>query len=120
MARKPIEKLPEFRVTLTRMKDGERTYPISDDVPHYEYHGRRTKLGGDPDYIQDEHEPLKCPKCKKAMTFVAQIDSVEHSWKSNPHSVDWRSGQQKWMFGDVGMIYVFFCFDCLVPETAFE
>ena len=54
------------------------------------------------------------------MTFVAQIDSVEHQWKSNPHSVDALSDDQKWMFGDVGMIYVFFCFNCLEPHAEFE
>jgi len=54
------------------------------------------------------------------MTFVAQIDSVEHDWASNPHRVDALSDDQKWMFGDVGMIYVFFCFDCLQPHAEFE
>jgi hypothetical protein len=115
-----MDKLPEFRVTLTRLKDGEQAYPINDETPHYEYHGRRTKLGGDPDYAQGDQPSPKCSLCKKPMTFVAQIDSVEHQSKSNPHSVNALSEDQKWMFGDVGMIYVFFCFKCLQPHAEFE
>src|SRR5690349_17495075 len=99
-----MKSLPEFRVTLTRLKKGESAYPISDDAPHHEYQGRRTKLGGAPDWGQNENFPV-CDSCKKKMTFVAQIDSVEHQSKSNPHSVPAGSKDQKWMFGDVGMIY---------------
>jgi hypothetical protein len=54
------------------------------------------------------------------MTFVAQIDSVEHQWSSNPHSVNALSKDQKWMFGDVGMIYVFFCIECCQAHAEFE
>ncbi len=115
-----MEKLPEFRVTLTRLKPGEQAYPQGDDTPHYEAHGQRTKLGGDPDWEQGERPNPECPNCGLPMTFVAQIDSVEHQWRSNPHSVDALSDDQKWMFGDVGMIYVFFCFDCLEPHAEFE
>lgn len=111
--------LPEFRVSLTRLKKGEAAYPINDDTPHYEYHGRRTKLGGVPDWQQGDESPV-CARCKKKMIFVAQIDSVEHEWKSNPHSVSAFSKDQKWMFGDVGMIYVFFCFACLETESVFQ
>ena len=35
-----MELLPEFSVTLRRLKKGETAYPI--DGPHYEYHGQRT------------------------------------------------------------------------------
>lgn len=114
-----MKTLPEFRVTLQRMKPGELAYPISDDIPHYEYHGRRTKLGGEPRWEQGEELPI-CPSCRQKMTFVAQIDSVEHQWKSNPHSVPAYKQKQKWMFGDVGMIYVFFCFECCEPASVFQ
>jgi hypothetical protein len=120
MAKRAIDRLPEFRVTLTRLKPGEQAYPRGGDVPHYEYHGQRTKLGGDPDHVQGDNGPPECPQCGKPMTFVAQIDSVEHDWNSNPHAVDIFSKQQRWMFGDVGMIYVFFCFDCLQPLATME
>jgi len=112
-----METLPEFRVTLTRLKEGETAYPI--DGPYYECHGQRTKLGGVPDWIQTDELPF-CSNCGARMSFVAQIDSVEHEWKSNPHSVDALSDHQKWMFGDVGMIYVFFCFECSTTSSVFQ
>jgi uncharacterized protein YwqG len=112
-----MELLPEFRVTLTRLKEGETAYPT--DGPHYEYHGQRTKLGGKPDWVQNDETPT-CLDCGAPMTFVSQIDSVEHQWKSNPHSVSALSDDQKWMFGDVGMIYVFFCFDCNTTSSVFQ
>src|SRR5687767_2707177 len=109
-----MRKLPEFRVSLTRLKRGERAYP----AVHAE--GQRTKLGGDPDYIQGDRPVPKCPECGTSMMFVAQIDSVEHDSDTNPHAVDALSGKQKWMFGDVGMIYVFFCEKCLYAGAMFE
>ena len=112
-----MELLPEFSVILRRLKKGETAYPIDD--PHYDYHGQRTKLGGEPDWIQSDEMPF-CTDCVAPMSFVAQIDSVEHHWKSNPHSVDALSDDQKWMFGDVGMIYVFFCFDCSTTTSVFQ
>lgn len=113
--------LPEFRVILERVAPGEEAYPTGEEIPHYEYQGRRTKLGGRPDWVQrNEDEGPVCPECGKKMTFVAQIDSVQHDWKSNPHGVDSLSENQKWMFGDVGMIYVFFCFECQQTASVFE
>jgi hypothetical protein len=29
-------------------------------------------------------------------------------------------GLQQFMFGDVGMIYVWFCFQCLTPQASME
>jgi hypothetical protein len=113
-----MDKLPEFRVTLTRLKPGEQAFPKGDDIPHYEAHGQRTKLGGDPDWEHGTQRNPLCEHCGCRTTFVAQIDSVEHNWPSNPHSVV--LDNQKWMFGDVGMIYVFFCFDCLQPHAEYS
>ena len=104
-----METLPEFKVTLTRLKAGEKPYPAAS--LRFDPLGQRTKLGGEPDWIQNEETP-SCPYCYTAMTFISQIDSVEHQSKSNPHSVNALSDDRKWMFGDVGMIYVFFCFEC--------
>ena len=111
-----MKTLPEFRVTLTRLNEGEAAYPTE---AHFESHGQRTKLGGSPDWIQTDESPT-CAVCDVSMTFVAQIDSVEHQWNSNPHSIEALSGNQKWMFGDVGMIYVFFCFECLSTHSVFQ
>jgi hypothetical protein len=112
-----MDTLPEFRVTLTRLKEGETAYPT--EGAHYEYQGQRTKLGGKPDWVQNDNTP-NCPHCRAPMIFVSQIDSVEHYWDSNPHSVHVLSDDQKWMFGDVGMIYVFFCFDCTTTSSVFQ
>src|SRR5262245_60002054 len=107
-----MDELPEFRVKLTRLKPGLAAYP-TDIEKRDRYLGRRSKFGGKPDWEQGHRGNPRCRTCKKPMTFVAQIDSIEHNSGHNPHGVDWRTKQQKWMFGDVGLIYVFFCFDCL-------
>jgi hypothetical protein len=114
--------LPEFRVTLTRLKPGEQAFPNARTVgdPRYDDGGQRTKLGGSPTYEQGEQPPPTCPSCGKLMTFVAQIDSVEHDAPHNPHRVHCLSTAQQWMFGDVGMIHVFFCFECCQPMATFE
>lgn len=99
----PLE-LPEFSVKLIRVKDG-------DSLECHEL-GQRTKFGGLPNRIQDGAPWPTCPHCHADLSFVAQIDSIEHQCNQNPHSVDAGSNGQKWMFGDVGMIYVYYCFDC--------
>jgi hypothetical protein len=55
------------------------------------------------------------------MVFVAQIDSIEHISASNPFGFDHpqRKGQ-RWMFSDVGMIYVFFCFNCAKKASVLQ
>ena len=99
-------RLNEYRVNLNRVKRGERAIPL--DYP--ENLGSRTKLGGEPTWIQGDATP-ECSECGEPMYFVAQIDSVEHRSEHNalmkepPKHIDF-------MFGDVGMIYVFYCFDC--------
>jgi hypothetical protein len=70
--------------------------------------GYRTRMGGKPQWLQSNETPI-CESCDKAMTFVAQIDSVAHQ--------DTELGRQlatkdSFMFADVGMIYVFWCAGC--------
>ena len=117
VGRRDMKTLPEFGVTLTRLNKGQRAYPVDDD--EMGELGMRTKLGGEPEWAQGDDMPC-CERCKKEMTFVAQIDSVEHQSTKNPHGVQAGSDAQKWMFGDVGMIYVFFCFDCLEAKSVFQ
>jgi hypothetical protein len=81
--------------------------------------GLRSKLGGNPDWEQTDETPY-CPHCKEELTFVGQIDSIEHDAPNNPHRVDSLSGDQDYMMGDVGLIYVFFCFDCCHSTTVFQ
>jgi uncharacterized protein YwqG len=56
----------------------------------------RHQIGGEPCWIEEEETPT-CPRCGKEMTFLAQIDSISPEVS----------------FGDVGIVYVFYCFDCL-------
>jgi hypothetical protein len=62
--------------------------------------GKRHKLGGSPDFIQPADWP-KCPGCAQDMSFVAQIDSVN----------------DEFCFADCGLIYVFYCFDCILSHS---
>lgn len=57
--------------------------------------GKRHKLGETPDFIQPPQWPM-CPRCKSKMTFYGQLDSKNDEFR----------------IADVGMIYVFLCFDC--------
>ena len=107
------EALPELKVQLSECKNGERAVAL--DYP--ENLGTRTKLGGEPEWIQFEDVP-KCEFCDNLMTFVAQIDSIEHYSAENPNAKIY--AEQKYMFGDVGMIYVFFCFECANSKSIFQ
>jgi uncharacterized protein YwqG len=77
--------------------------------------GLRSKLGGAPDWVQSNETP-ECSRCHKPMTFVGQIDSFEV--KGTPNTVEW--DDRHFMFGDVGMIYVFFCFGCSNTQSIFQ
>jgi len=81
--------------------------------------GQRTKLGGEPDWIQTPELPF-CADCEAPMTFVAQIDSVEHESDKNPLAKPAVGREQDYMFGDVGMIYVFFCFSCCATQSIYQ
>jgi len=99
--------LREYRVKILPAEEGDEAAPV----------GRRTKFGGVPDNIQDP-EDVTCPGCFQKMHFVGQIDSFELKDDDNPNSQDHDEAQ--FMFGDVGMIYVWFCFDCLTPHATME
>jgi hypothetical protein len=100
------EIFPEYRVRLERVLPGESAVPgeYPDNL------GQRTKLGGEPDWIQIDDTP-GCPQCEKPMSFVAQIDSIDYTgWGvSGPY-----------MFSDVGMIYLFFCGECGEASTVLQ
>lgn len=105
--------LREYRMTFERVREGRKAVPDPDRL------GLRSKLGGMPDWVQGNESP-RCPGCRNAMTFVAQIDSMEHESRENPHSIDALSDQQHFMFADVGMIYVWFCFDCIETKSLMQ
>jgi len=52
------------------------------------------------------------------MHFVAQLDSFEFNGENNPNRKDY--GDEQFMFADVGMIYVWFCFNCATPTASLE
>ena len=81
--------------------------------------GLRTKFGGAPDEIQAGGQSrIVCSSCRKRMYFSAQIDSFECKGEENPNAKD--HGDVNFMFGDVGMICVWFCFDCLEPLATMD
>jgi hypothetical protein len=59
-----------------------------------------TQLGGLPEWVQDEAYPV-CPKCKKTMCFIAQLEPVDLIWEE-------------------GIIYAFACFACGISTTNFQ
>jgi hypothetical protein len=65
--------------------------------------GRRHKLGGVPDWLQAPDIPV-CPECQVTMTFYGQLDSLGGSF----------------CLADVGMIYVFVCFDCFTTKSVLQ
>jgi hypothetical protein len=88
------DRLPPHRIV---------TEPLPDDLLDRSALGRRSKFGGLPTWEQGDETPT-CPECGKSMAFVAQLDSLGFG-----HAND--VGTEPYMFGDVGLIYVFFCFD---------
>lgn len=96
-----MEKLREIGVKFTEYE--KHDYP--DNL------GKRTKFGGEPEWIQQREVP-KCDKCDHRMTFVSQIDSFDYTGMPNEKA--------EYMFGDVGMIFVFFCFECLETKSVFQ
>gem|GEM_PF-2367763 len=66
------------------------------------------RVGGSPTWVQDT-EYLKCPKCSRTMHFAAQIDS-------DLKLVD----GSDWMWGDLGICYLYFCGDCSVTGVTYQ
>jgi hypothetical protein len=106
--------LREYRI---RIIPAERAGP---QPRHPDNLGRRTKFGGVPDAIQEggDEENKRCPQCFGPLHFVAQIDSFEFNTENNPNRKDY--GDAQFMFGDAGMIYVWFCFRCLTPQASMD
>ena len=64
--------------------------------------GKRHRIGGEPDWIQDDYVPI-C-SCQKPMSFYGQLDSLGDS-----HNI-----------GDCGMIFVFLCWDCFETKSVLQ
>lgn len=64
--------------------------------------GKRSKLGGKPDWIQSSEVPI-C-SCGKEMSFYGQLDSIGDAV----------------ILADCGMIYIFVCFDCFETKSMIQ
>ena len=104
--------LKEYRLEFIKIPFGED--PINPSAL-----GLRSKLGGEPVWEQTNETPI-CSSCNNEMSFIAQIDSIEHDSEENTNRIDCLSDDQEYMFGDVGIIYVFFCFDCCETKSVFQ
>jgi hypothetical protein len=106
------ETLREYRMKFEAIPAGKRANP-----PDGDNLGMRSKLGGSPDWIQADNTPV-CEFCKRPMTFVAQIDSIEHDDVRNPQRKS--PPEQEFMFADVGMFYLFWCRRCGSHQSIFQ
>lgn len=107
--RRKSQTLTEVRIGLRRVSETEIKI-VPDFDPQQA--GQRTKLGGNPEWIQRPDTP-KCPACRRNMTFVAQIDSIDQDRSAY-------QGRNEYMFADVGMIYVFYCFNCIRTKNVVQ
>ena len=79
--------------------------PEAKDAIGYKYNdeaGTRHKLGGTPDFIQNDEWP-QC-SCGSKMTFYGQLDSIGSDYD----------------LCDCGIIYVFVCFDCYETKSILQ
>lgn len=83
-------KYPEIKILLDITDDNKKYigFPGGGEL------GKRSKFGGDPNWIQGEEWPL-C-NCNKRMSFYAQLDSL---------GLDMG-------IGDCSLIYIFICKKC--------
>lgn len=88
-----MKHIPSFRLRMEPLDKAAETMPKFEYAPNEV--GERHKIGGKPDFIQQEIVPT-CPDCRSPMTFFAQLDSLNDEFN----------------IADCGMIYVFICFGC--------
>jgi hypothetical protein len=87
--------IPEVVLEASEASLAKANVPKFDYGIHDSQLGRRHKIGGKPDWIQQE-EWQSCENCLAPMSFYAQLDTISPE-------VD---------IGDAGLIYVFLCFGC--------
>jgi hypothetical protein len=88
-----VKKIPPFKLTPEPQNDEARAMSKFKWAPKEV--GTRHRLGGEPEFLQNELWP-NCVACRKPMTFYGQLDSINDDI----------------CIADCGMIYVFLCFDC--------
>lgn len=96
------QRLPEFRMTL------EPLSREAEEVIGFRWAGSeagsRSKFGGEPEPSIESRDWPRCTHCRKPTSFVAQIDSVGDSL----------------LFADIGVLQVFYCFDCNEPSALLD
>ncbi|MBG6143025.1 MAG: hypothetical protein RIE06_29125 [Roseibium album] len=94
-------KIPEYKIELVPRSDqAERSQGFAWADPEI---GTRSKIGGEPDFIQGQEIP-SCPGCGNRMSFFSQIDSIGDELS----------------FADVGILYTFVCFGCFEAESVIQ
>jgi hypothetical protein len=66
------------------------------------------RVGGRPTWIQDP-EMFKCPRCRKRMTFLLQLDSELPTLDG-----------QRWRWGSGGVLFVFWCGSCRIDSQTWQ
>lgn len=86
--------IPEYKIELIAVDENAKKARNFENYC-WEKLGNRFKIGGKPDFIQEEDWP-KCTCCNQKMSFYAQLDTIGSDFD----------------IGDSGLIYVFYCFYC--------
>lgn len=96
-----MKRIPAFALVPKPMEKA------AEELPGFKWAGEeigtRHQLGGDPNFIQSEDWP-SCPGCGERMTFWAQVDSIN----------------DEFCIADCGMIYVFYCIECVEAKTVIQ
>jgi hypothetical protein len=96
------EPIPQSR----ELNQGEEDLPARAatlvPVPAGKKSGRKSKLGGKPNWVQSDETP-DCPKCDAPMAFTAQLASDKHI-----------------AYSDMGLLYAFTCPDCKIIATSIQ
>ena len=107
-----IDEYPQLDVSFTIASARLETTSGSDS----RHPGNRTQLGGKPTWIQGNQTPI-CEQCQRGMTFVAQIDSLSAEESEMGKIL---AEKKSFMFGDVGMIYLFWCEKCFETKSLIQ
>jgi hypothetical protein len=99
--RDPAPSIPPFRLVAEPLDDEAAALPGFAWAAAGAEVGRRHRLGGEPTHLAAADHP-HCPDCGRAMTFYAQLDSLN----------------DELVLADAGLLYVFVCFTCHT-STAF-
>jgi hypothetical protein len=93
------KEIPEYTLELIPVDENAKNGRVFSKYC-WEELGKRFKIGGKPNFIQNREYP-KCSCCHKDMIFYAQLDTVG----------------DRYDIGDSGLIYIFYCFDCNEVEA---